>query len=110
MGHSYSGKCLDCGTRFLWNEGGGFFFFFVRCNRCGKEAEVGLDQLQGFGNESAAEGDPYGALRSVGHMDLALKAIIGQCSCGGAFSEDAPPRCPTCRSLRLEGQVIRCFD
>ena len=23
------------------------------------------------------------------------------CSCGGSFTEDAPPRCPSCRSVEI---------
>jgi hypothetical protein len=35
----------------------------------------------------------------------------GKCKCGGNFTLGARPRCPKCRSLRLDrGDVQMCYD
>jgi hypothetical protein len=33
---------------------------------------------------------------------IIVEQIAGACSCGGSFKFDAPPRCPKCRSTKLE--------
>jgi len=90
MGHIATAKCLDCGETFIVNHGGGFFFYLLRCDRCGETKSIELDDL----------GDLHG-----------IEAVTGNCRCGGKYTLDAPPRCPKCHSTRIEeGEIILTYD
>jgi predicted Zn-ribbon and HTH transcriptional regulator len=40
-----------------------------------------------------------------------IEAVAGNCRCGGKYTLDAPPRCPKCRSKRIdEGEIILIYD
>lgn len=46
MGQGCTAICKDCGNEFTANIGGGFFFHLLHCYRCGKEKEIGFDELR----------------------------------------------------------------
>ena len=91
MGTASGYVCKLCGTRFSARDGGGFFFDLLHCDRCGKAANVGHQEL-GDIHLRFVKGlkVPYTLARA--QMDL------DPCPCGGRFSYEAPPRCPTCAS------------
>jgi len=117
VGTSSGYICKSCGTRFSAREGGGFFFDLLHCDRCGKAASVGHEEL-GDIHLRFVKGlrVPYALARAA--MDrriqqeypgeplsrdgyhAASEATLDPCPCGGRFSYDAPPRCPTCASTR----------
>jgi hypothetical protein len=40
-----------------------------------------------------------------------IEAVAGECRCGGKYTLDSPPRCPKCRSMRLnEGDITVFYD
>jgi hypothetical protein len=45
MGAGISAKCLDCGSEFTVNEGGGLSFHLLRCDTCGETKGVGFGEL-----------------------------------------------------------------
>lgn len=80
MGESFDARCEDCGHVHEVSLGGGFTFMLFHCEACGKPKSVNLRKK--IDPEAT---DPW-----------------GRCSCGGAISNDAPPRCPKCRSTEYE--------
>jgi hypothetical protein len=118
MGMSESMRCRDCGTDFMWDEGGGFTFHVLHCDRCGTAKAVGFDDtpeatgayLKGLpGPYSVATAD-YDRLRADRHHgepidDATYYRLVeehaGNCDCGGKFRLRTPPRCPACRSTSL---------
>jgi hypothetical protein len=115
VGTSSGYICKSCGTRFSARDGGGFFFDLLHCDRCGKAASVGHQEL-GDIHLRFVKGlkVPYALARAA--MDrriqqeypgeplsrdgyhAASEATLDPCPCGGRFSYGAPPRCPTCAS------------
>ena len=115
MGTSAGYVCKSCGTRFGARDGGGFFFDLLHCDRCGKAASVGHEEL-GDIHLRFVKGlkVPYAVCRAA--MDrriqqeypgeplsrddyhAAAEGTLDPCPCGGRFLYDAPPRCPTCAS------------
>lgn len=79
MGRGYLAVCKECGTQVEVNEGPGMSSMPLRCDRCGKEWWWDF----GVGGPMGEPNPPT-------------------CECGGSFSEDAPPRCPSCHSTELE--------
>ena len=45
MGHAYQAKCKKCGHEFNVEEGGGFSFHLLRCDKCGKTKSINFDEL-----------------------------------------------------------------
>lgn len=80
MGYRYDAICTVCGTKFAVSEGSGMIGMPLHCDRCGKE------WWWEFG-----PGGPIGK-----------DADLPRCGCGGEFTSDAPPRCPSCSSLAVE--------
>ncbi len=128
MGQIATGKCLDCGETFIVNHGGGFFFYLLRCDRCGKTKSMRLDDLADrhtrFGNGLPG---PYPFSRMETNEQVrknalaelipkddyhnGIEGIAGNCGCGGKYTMDAPPRCPKCHSTRIEeGEIILIYD
>ena len=114
MGRKVKAKCLDCGEAFEVKHGGGFNFFLVRCDTCGKTRSVSfnnLSYLEASGKSpgiASAERDgderkqaPVEPV-SEGERNRRIEAVVGRCRCRGKYASDAPPRCPTCRSTRLD--------
>lgn len=77
MGRSYGAICNDCGTEFQVNDGPSMIAIPLRCEACGHEEwfMFGLD----------------GPIPDEYPSDPCKK-------CGGAMSDEAPHRCPKCRS------------
>jgi predicted Zn-ribbon and HTH transcriptional regulator len=80
MGYSYGAACKNCGMKFEVNEGSGMSAMPFHCDRCGQEWSWE------FG-----PGDPMGKLPNP-----------PACACGGSFTVEASPRCPSCRSTELD--------
>ena len=128
MGHRARAKCLDCGASFTVNQGGGFAFHLLRCDKCGKTKTVGFDQL-GEVHDRYLKGlpGPYCVATSE-HDKLvreqvdvaplseedyhrAVEKIAGKCKCGGQYVFDASPRCPKCQSEHIrEGGITAMYD
>jgi len=91
MGQTHRMTCNDCGKSFESDDGGGFQFYLLRCDTCGKEETVGFPPGRNPTTEAAEE-------------------TAGKCSCGGDYKSDAPPRCPGCKSTDLikdpDGPII----
>ena len=128
MGHRYAARCHRCGAEFVAQEGGGFFFHLLHCDRCGSEkgirfhdlGEIHLKFLKGLGM-------PYCGVTC--HYDLwiqenypgepiteeeyhrAVETFAGKCDCGGHYRMDAKARCPKCHSADIEaGRVLGYYD
>ena len=128
MGHTTTTKCLNCGNKFFVDHGGGFTFHLLRCDKCGKAKSIGFDKL-GDLHVRYVKGlpGPY-CIASAQHdraiqKNASVKPIsekeyhkgaevkAGKCRCGGRYRFDAPPRCPKCRSTKLEeGEDTIFFD
>lgn len=83
MGQAGPTKCEACGHEFeLWT-GGGFEAQIVFCEECGRGTSVfHFKKPLGDGDETA---------------------VVGSCShCSGSLRLNAPPRCPGCRSTKIE--------
>lgn len=84
MGNFSLSRCLDCGRRFELQRGGGFTAQIVFCEDCGR------------GTAILHEGRPFDRL-------VKDDGSCGRCDrCQGRLTLDALPRCPRCRSTRLE--------
>jgi DNA-directed RNA polymerase subunit N (RpoN/RPB10) len=111
MGRAFQAVCKSCQHTFPAEEGGGFSFDLVRCDRCGRAAAVQhedvwdsfLAMLKGLqtmlpepdgADWRTYPGEPI--TKDEYHRRVAAKA--GACPCGGRFAHDAPLRCPSCGS------------
>lgn len=128
MGHEVQSKCLDCGSDFFVRQGGGFFFHLLRCNRCGKTKSIGFNRLgelhqrylKGLpGPYCVASSDHDRKVQAEAQVEpisedeyhASIEAMVGKCRCGGKYTLDAPPRCPRCRSTRVEeGEITVMYD
>ena len=123
MGRKVKARCLDCGEGFEVSHGGGFNFFLVRCDTCGKTRSVCFNNLSYL----EASGTPFGIASpehdgddreqapaepvSEDERNRRIEAVVGRCRCRGKYTSGAPPRCPKCRSTHLEeGNIIICYD
>lgn len=119
MGCVVNIKCLSCNHEFEANQGGGFYFHLLRCNKCGKSKNLGFDEiyethcrhLKGIGipfSMATAEhdrriiDDPDIKPISNAEYKKEVERIAGSCECGGHFILHAPIRCPKCGSTELE--------
>ncbi|MFH1743624.1 MAG: hypothetical protein ABIH23_31860 [bacterium] len=120
MGHTCDAKCLKCGEEFSVNEGGGFSFHLLHCDRCGKEKDVTFEEL-GEIHLQYIKGLPGPYCMATSERDRAIQEeyegeaiteeeyhaevenIAGvHEECGGQFRFEAPPRCPKCGSDEIE--------
>ena len=125
----FEAKCPECRISFTVLHGGGVFYHLVRCENCGKTKGIGFDELgelhlrylKGIGMPycvASSEHDRYVQEHvqvepiSEDEYNRGIAAIAGTCLCGGSYCLDAPPRCPKCRSTRIdEGEIpIRHYD
>jgi len=104
MGETITSKCRDCGEEFLLSEGGGFCFDLLQCDTCCETLQ--WDRRNGT----------VFTLEDDGMKPISEKPIP-QCKCGGTFKTDAPPRCPKCRSTKIDkgksdsGEIQHiCYD
>ena len=118
MGTEYRAKCKKCNTEFTVHEGGGFSYYMLHCDTCGKEKsisfkEIGEPHLQylkglpGPYSVSTSEHDRKiqenypGEAIGEDEYYLIVEKLAGNCSCGGNFKFNAKPRCPKCRSTKI---------
>jgi hypothetical protein len=115
MGQQTKRRCLACGKRFQVEQGGGFFFDLLHCDRCGEARSIGHEEMGDIhlGYIKGLPG-PYAVARREMDEDIlrtfsgpaltraeyqaAVEGLVGACACGGAFSYAAPARCPGCGS------------
>jgi hypothetical protein len=110
MGESHMVVCSDCGQHFRMTSGPGMKFLVLHCDKCGRDKGIGFDAF-GASLEQTSEGvGPYNleqardmdwpaAIRSQrAALRQRVESIAGPCPCGGAFTLDAPARCPDCSS------------
>ena len=128
MGHRVRAKCLECGKAFTVDHGGGFYFHFLRCEKCGKTKSISFDRL-GELHLRYLKGlpGPYCVVTSEHdkfvreQMDVVpmaedeyhrgVEKVAGKCKCQGQYVFDAPPRCPKCHSAHIEeGEVTSMYD
>ena len=96
MGTTLEATCRDCGHSFTYNDGPGFQFALVRCNKCGGEKQVPFDKV--------GEGVSHGDHKRV-------EEFAGKCMCGGKYKVDAVPRCPKCKSKNFDhGGTLVHYD
>ena len=128
MGCQVNAKCLDCGNTFTVDQGGGFRFHLVRCDKCGKTKSIGfnklgdlhlkyLNGLPGSYSIMSSDHDEYVRMHvplepiSEDDYHKGIEALSGNCRCGGKYTLDALPRCPECRSKNIEeGEIILMYD
>ena len=130
MGQQHDVRCLQCGEEFVVCDGGGFFFHLLHCDRCGKEKEIGFDELgelhlryiKGLPgpyciatreHDKAIQENYEGEPLSEDEYRSAIERSVPRHSrCGGRFRFDAPPRCPKCGSTEFEdtGRGVLCYD
>ena len=128
MGGTYQATCNACKHEFSVDEGGGFVFHLLRCDKCGKTKEIDFASL-GEAHLRYIKGlpGPYCVVTRDSDKDIQdnypgeplseeeyhaiVENVAGNCKCRGAFKFDAPPRCPKCKSdeIRETGPSI-CYD
>ncbi len=100
MGSETGQICRDCGHRFRSMDGPGMLFAVLRCETCGAEVSVSMEEA---GERFDYDGE-RDALFDRGYpgsmMDIATRKHSAECS--GRCTFDAPVRCPACKSTRLE--------
>jgi len=98
--------CRACGTVSNQTDGPIFAGYNPRCVQCGATKLVSIERLR---RTDSPDLDPEGkgvwALREERIPELA-----GRCECGGAFSLDAPIRCPSCRSTDVKAVTEALVD
>lgn len=117
MGMRTEHECRSCGTSFEVDEGGGFLFDTLHCDRCGDARSVsheemgdihlryikGLDVPYAIVREESdarVREDYPGEPLTESEYETAVEAPVDACGCGGSYRYDAPPRCPGCGSTR----------
>ena len=121
MTDTFKAKCRECRISFTVLRGGGIFYHLVRCENCGKTKAIDFDDeqylrcLKGLGMPycvASSEHDRYMQEHvqvepiSEDEYNRGIDAIAGTCLCGGKYCLDAPPRCPKCRSTRIDEDEI----
>jgi hypothetical protein len=119
---------LDCGAVFTVGHGGGFSFHLLRGDSCGQTRSIGFDELgelhlrylKGLPGPyciASAEYDEHvrkhAPVEPISEEEYhkRVEALAGECECGGRYRLDAPPRCPECRSARIEeGEIEAMYD
>ncbi len=81
MGEIFRVVCQQCGRDFEIEDGGGFFYEVLYCEKCGRKRSVDRD---------------------MSDEESLLIERAGPCRCGGTFSLQARPRCLQCGSDNLK--------
>ena len=123
MGQRTGYRCGACGERFEIEEGGGFFFDLLHCDRCGEARVIGHEEMGDIhlGYVKGLDG-PYAFVRAESderirreypgealtetEYEAAVEGIVDPCPCGGSYRYDAPARCPGCGSTRERRGVL----
>jgi hypothetical protein len=129
VGRSFGAICDECGARFTVNDGGGFAFHLLHCDKCGKEKHLPFEDiyeahcryLKGLpgpyciatmDHDKEVQEQHPGPPLSEEEYHAEVERVAGGCHCGGRFTFDAPARCPKCRSSSCrrnpdgEGEVM----
>jgi hypothetical protein len=118
MGTLYSAICNDCEARFQVDEGGGFTFHLLKCDKCGASKSLNFDSLgeihkrylKGLSvpySMATSEADNYirenYPCEPIAAQDYhkEVEKIAGNCNCGGQYKFNAPARCPNCKSVNI---------
>jgi hypothetical protein len=130
MGMLYSAICNDCGAKFQVDEGGGFSFHLLKCDKCGESKSLSFDNLgeihkryiKGLSvpySMATKEKDEYiqknypGEPITQQEYHKEVEKIAGNCKCGGQYKFNAPARCPNCKSANIvrdpDGRMM-CYD
>ena len=128
MGQSFKATCKKCKKKFPANDGGGFFFHKLHCDKCGKEKDIAFEKLgdthlrylkglEGPYSVVSSEHDKYVRENYLGEplkeeeYNKAVEEFAGKCKCGGQFSMEAPIRCPKCKSDDIDlGEAVINYD
>ena len=97
MGHSYQAICKKCSKHFNVEEGGGFMFHLVRCDKCGKTKSVPFDKIEHLRDKFSD--DPWSEKYYEAVAQFAGKH---RCIKKGKYVNKAPVRCPGCFSTEYE--------
>jgi Zn finger protein HypA/HybF involved in hydrogenase expression len=128
MGCTVKARCRDCNKVFTVEQGGGFSFHLVRCDKCGKTKPIRFDALGelhlrylngllGPYSIETSEHDEHirnhAPIETISEDDYhkRINTLAGRCRCRGKYTHEAPPRCPRCHSTRIEeGETIVMYD
>jgi hypothetical protein len=99
-------RCRRCGGVSDQLDGAVFMGFRPRCTTCGKARLVSIEDLVDTDPPGLEPGSPE-AWQS---RHQRIPALAGVCECGGEFSEDAPIRCPECRSTDVSTDLVGFAD
>lgn len=77
-------------------DGGGFVFYQLRCDVCGREVSVGFDDIEEI--RKALMDDSI----TEKEFHLKVEEHAGRCKCGGNHRFSAPARCPKCKSTEIQ--------
>ncbi|SRR6266498_855525 len=119
MGSSAGMICKNCRHHFVVEEGGGFFFHLLRCDRCARTKSTGFAELgdlhlaylkglpgpyamASWQHDLQVKAEYSGPALSEPEYHAAIESPLKRHKCGGRFQFDASPRCPKCRSTELE--------
>jgi len=119
MGCEYKVTCRACGHKSLVNDGGGFLCHMLRCDKCGREKDVGFNEMgeihlryiKGLSGPYCVATTKFdktirenyrGKPLSERKYNKAVENFADKCGCGGQFKLKAKLRCPKCKSARLK--------
>lgn len=125
MGEAYLARCKKCGFEFSVRTGAGFHFHLLTCDKCAKTKSISFDKigephlrfikgLRGPYCMATADSDRKiqenypGEPLTESEYRAMVEKMAKKCRCGGKFKFDAPPRCPKCRSTRIEKKEEVC--
>ena len=128
MGIRFEALCNKCGHSFSFENGGGFSFHLLRCDRCSETKGIRFDEV-GELHLAYLKGlsVPY-CIASSDHDDWVrenyegepvpedyyheeIEKMMGKCKCGGQFKFNSPPRCPKCHCTDIkESGMIAFYD
>jgi len=128
LGQIVKAECLKCGKSFTIEDGGGFYFHLLRCDKCGITKPIGFEEIPEL-HQRYLKGlsGPYCIATADHDMQVQKNANIkpideneyhkkivnlaGNCKCSGKFTFNAPPRCPKCHSKDIkEGEADLLYD
>ena len=130
MGSSFGAICNKCDRTFEINDGGGFHFHLLHCDKCGKDKSINFEEigephlryikgLPGPYAIASRENDKHiqdsypGNPMPEDEYHAAVESLAGKHKCGGYYKFDAPARCPKCKSTDFRpdpNQPDICYD
>ena len=70
------------------------FFHRLQCDTCAETIDISFSKIPELHNRYAGQWN--------NEYEKEVENLAGACKCGGKFLFGAPPRCPKCRSLKME--------